>query len=350
MRVTRTLWVAAPAGLLMAVWQPQLVYSGFFSSEQLACGLFALTAWLLIRFAEAPLGGGRTSAVAAGVASGVTYFVRPQFALTAALLAVAWLLAAWRHHELFPLWNRRWLPTSILAFILGLAVVGGAVRYAHIAHEPGLIADEDALQRLFADTDIGQVKSGLGGRHWQFTPPSKIAAGEMREYAFEGYIGDRDKLEQGRRRFLEGRPLGWRLRHMLSNVDLLVERNWLWPESDHVGTSPLRRKYNDVFASLVRTLLPLAALGMASAAWRRTPVLVVASAYVMTVVVVAAFFWGEMRYRIPYDTFLVLLAIEGGRVLVKGAMRAVRAVVARLRRERARRPGEGAYVEEAARG
>lgn len=333
-RVTPSLWVAALTALLMAVWQPQLVYSGFFSSEQLACGLFALTAWLMVRLAETRSGvtpaAGAARAVACGLAAGITYLVRPQFALTAALLGAAWLFAAWRRRGVSP--PPRWREAALFFGLLGLAVAGGAIRYASIAHRPGLIADEDALQRLFADTEIGQVSSWQGGRRWTFIPPSKIATGEMREYGFEGYIGDRDKLDLGRRQFLRGKPLSFRLRHLLSNVDLLVERNWLWPENDHVDSSPRRRAYSDFFESLVRRLLPLAAIGMLSAAWRRTPVLVVASAYVVTAVAVAAFFWGEMRYRVPYDTFLVLLALEGARLLLASGARLARALRVESRR------------------
>ena len=32
----------------------------------------------------------------------------------------------------------------------------------------------------------------------------------------------------------------------------------------------------------------------------------------VTALVVAAFFFAEARYRVPYDMFLVLLALEGG--------------------------------------
>ena len=319
LRVVRSLWVAFPVGLLMAVWQPQVVYSGFFSSEQFACGLFAVSAWLLVRHAETGRG-----AIVTGLVAGTTYLVRPQFLLTVALLGGAWLLAAWRRPALAP--RPRWGRTAIAAALMGAFVAGGAIRYASIAERPGLIADEDALQRLFADTDVGKVQSGMGGRHWVFVPPSKMAVGEMREYSFDGYIGDRDKLEQGRRLFLRGRSLEWRAKHLLSNIDLLVERNWLWPESDHVNREPWRRRYSEDFESLLHWLLPLAALGLLSALWRRTPVLLVAAAYVATVVVVAALFWGEMRYRVPYDGFLIILSLEGARLLVSGAWRLVRSV------------------------
>jgi len=317
LRVVRSLFVAIPVGLCMAIWQPQVVYSGFFSSEQFACGLFAVGALLLVRHVETGRG-----AILTGLVAGTTYLVRPQFLLTAALLGVAWLLAAWRRPALAP--RLRWGRSVLAAALMGGFVAGGAIRYASIAERPGLIADEDALQRLFADTDVGKVSSWIGGRHWVFMPPSKIAVGEMREYAFEGYIGDRAKLQEGRRLFLRGRSLEWRAKHLLSNIDLLVEHNWLWPESDHVNREPWRHRYSEDFESVLHWLLPLAALGLLSALWRRTPVLIVATAYVATVVVVAALFWGEMRYRVPYDGFLVILSLEGARLLVVGAWRLVR--------------------------
>jgi hypothetical protein len=85
-----------------------------------------------------------------------------------------------------------------------------------------------------------------------------------------------------------------------------------------------------VFESLLHALLPLSAIGLVSTAWRRTPVLVVAAAYVATVVAVAALFWGEMRYRVPYDTFLVLLGLEGARVLWTAGRWSIRRVRRRV--------------------
>jgi hypothetical protein len=56
---------------------------------------------------------------------------------------------------------------------------------------------------------------------------------------------------------------------------------------------------------------------MISCARRPTLVPLVCSAHVVTMLVVAAFFCGEQRYRVPYDLFIVLLAVAGARFLIR---------------------------------
>jgi hypothetical protein len=313
LRVVAKTWVGVAVGLLVAVWQPLVVYSGFFSSEQLSSALFVANAWLLTRHVETGRG-----ALATALTGALAYLVRPQFLLTAVLLAGAFWVARRR-------WPRRRIP--LILGCLAVAIGVGVVRYTTLTNQFGLICDGDAMQRLFADTDIGIIESSDGDHNWFFAPPAKVQTGEMRKFSFRGFIGDRAPLEKARRDEVRRYTLGWRARHLLGNVALLVSRNELWPESDHARDRPWRREYNDFFKSLVLALLPLAALGLASTARRPRLVLVIAAAHVLTTIVTTALFYGEARYRVPYDAFLLLLALEGlawlgalaGRLLARGA-------------------------------
>ncbi len=298
-------------GVLAAAWQPQVTYCGFFSSEELSMGLFAVTSWLLARHIETGRG-----AVATGLCAGLAYLVRPQFLLTAVLLVCGWIVAlAMRMIPPRPFDTRR-RRVGLVVAVFGLAVLMGATWHLALTQRPGLIADNEALQRLFADTDLGVVGSSEGGRVWVFSPPSKAQAGEIRRYDFDGYIGDRAKLERIRQELVRQRSLAWRVRHLVGSVELLMFRNDTWPESVSLERHSRRRAYADLFKKLLVALLPFVAIGLVSTALRPRLVLVIAAAQVVTVLAVAAFFWGEARHRVPYDSFLLLLALEGMRCAV----------------------------------
>ena len=89
---------------------------------------------------------------------------------------------------------------------------------------------------------------------------------------------------------------------------------------------------------------PLALVGLLSAAVRPRLALVVCGAHVLTALVTAAFFYGEIRYRVPYDVFLFVLAVEGARragQLCAWLFRRSRALTRRWRRGAPRAGPEG---------
>jgi hypothetical protein len=181
------------------------------------------------------------------------------------------------------------------------------------------------MQRLFADTDYGKVRSSDKG--YFFAPPSKVQTGETRELSFPGYVGNPEPMEQARREEVARMGFGARVRRALSNVSLLFVRNDLWPEGTHLGKGWRRSSYDASRFVLLGLVCPLALLGLASTAWRPRAALVVAAAHVLTALFAAAFFCGELRYRVPYDAFLMVLAVEGILFAVAG----VRALLYRVR-------------------
>jgi hypothetical protein len=312
LRIVPRLPVAAVVGLVVATWEPLLSFSGYFSSEQPDAGLLALSAWLLARQIE-----GKRSGVALGVTTGLAYLVRPQIALTVGGLALAWAAGtALRRPWARPRFTRLVVATALLASAVGF----GAVRYHALAGRWGLISDNSALARLFADTSYGTVKaltSDSDGRpigEFFFAPPSKVQTGERRELYFHGYLGDRDILERARREEVARMTLPQRIQRWETNVSLLFVHNTLWPEDGHVADSPWRSAYSDATKAVLLALVcPLALLGLVAALRAPSATLVVVAAHVLTALVTAAFFCGEQRYRVPYDVFFILLALEGAR-------------------------------------
>ncbi len=312
LRIVPRLSVAVAVGVVVAVWEPLLSFTAYFSSEQPYAGLVALSAWLLVRQIE-----GKRTGLALGAATALAYLVRPQVLLTVAALALVWVVGTAARRP----WARpRWTRLVVAAALLASAVGFGAVRYHALAGRWGLISDNSALARLFADTDYGSVKAltadadGKPIGEFFFAPPSKVQTGERRELYFHGYLGDTAILDRARHEEVARMTFGERLARWGSNVSLLFVRNTLWPEDGKLGGSPWRSAYSEATRAVLLALVcPLSLLGLARCARRPTATLVVVAAHLLTAIVTAAFFCGEQRYRVPYDVFLLLLALEGAR-------------------------------------
>lgn len=312
-RIEKRLVIPVLVGLFMALWYPVLAFAGFFSSEQPFAGAIAVSAWLLVRQVDTGKG-----AISLGVASAVAYLIRPQIILTLFALTLLGLVIVFRAPlqrlvaflKRMPETPRLRVGRLILAgSILTAAVVFGAVRYHALCGRWGLISDNSAMTRLWADTNYGKVRSKQG---FFFESPPKNENGEHRELLVDGYVGDPAVLDQARRNEVHYMTLGERVVRWARNVRFLFVDNALWPENMHQGQGWRLKTYEATRRVLLFSLCPLALLGMIRGFRRPTLVPLVCTAHVLTMLVVAAFFFAEQRYRVPYDIFIVLLALEGG--------------------------------------
>ncbi len=336
MRIVPNAWVAAFVGVTLALWYPLLAFAGFFSSEQPYAGALAMSTWLLVRLVDSGKG-----AVATGTTSAIAYLVRPQLVLTLAVLALVGLLVLLRRHlgRLTTLLRLDRAPqlrlgrVVLAGMILTSAVVYGALRYHALCGRWGLISDNSAMARLGADTNYGTVRSKDG---YFFGSPPKNEIGETRELLVDGYVGDPVTLERARRNEVHYMSFRERVVRWIGNVRFLFVRNALWPVINHQGSGWRKTSYDVTHALLLYALCPLALLGMIACASRPRVVTVVCSAQVLTMLVVAAFFCGEQRYRVSYDAFIVLLTLEG----IRGSVAFVRAGWLRLRPRHAPGPAD----------
>jgi hypothetical protein len=236
--------------------------------------------------------------------------VRPQFIVTWAIDLARQALSVLKRGGL-----QRALAISALAALPVLATVcGSAIRLHQLTGRWGLISDNDQMTRIWADTDICQLKSSWnlpqGGRfsYW-FSPPSKPAIKPSDTEEFEGYIADPDILRAIRLKRVAGVPWTALMARRLHNVALLFTGNLPWPESNYKDP-PWRFKLQKAYAStLLYVVLPLAAAG--SLLGKRNAALFIATVNLVTCVVCAFFFFGEGRYHVPYDPFALLLGATG---------------------------------------
>jgi hypothetical protein len=343
-QLTPSLLAATLAGVLVAVWYPHVSFGGFFSTEIWFSAAIAVQAWLATHRWKRPPG-----LLAEGAASAIAFVVRPQFFLTWAMqMGVRGLSFLWRPGK-----ARAFRRIVWVALPMALMMTATSVRFHHLTGRWGLIA-QSAGTRLWADTDICQIESTWklpngGELHYWFSPPSKPAKKPSDYVKFTGFIVDPDILDAIRLERMRG--VSWRDRFLrkVHNVQLLLVENLPWPESNYHDdisvlrlTDGIRRSDLMEFCrdALLYAGLPLCAIGLALG--RRNRALFVVATNLLTIVITAAFFFGEARYLIPYQPFILLMDVVGAyELLVR-----LRRFVARMVRRSSRQPPNGPAVAE----
>jgi hypothetical protein len=300
---------AAAAGLIVALWEPQICFVGFFSTEIWFSAAIAAHAWVTSRDRSRP-----RDLLASGVLAITAIVVRPQFLLTWALdLGGRSVLVYWRRGL-----RAAALAAVCLALPVGLGLAATSVRYHALAGRWGLIS-ASGLNRVWADTDVCRVEAswktaaGQDFGYW-FSPPSKPALKPSDTVKFTGFIVDPDILDGIRRDRTRGVPLRDRIARKIGNVELLLVRNLPWPESNYGDRLPWlgasRVRLEEIFRDIVLYgVLPWCLVGLLLARRNRTTAIFAAN--FATVIVAAAFFFGEARYHVPYDPFAIVLALAG---------------------------------------
>lgn len=302
--VTRRWKVALAAGLGVALWPQLITYTGFYSSEVPYSICIAATLWLGARVGRTGRG-----AAALGVAMAVGATMRPVILLTA-VLVVPWL--AWRHWT-----DRRQLARQVVLFCLPLALMAGASswRFHEYTGRWGLLSANGAMAQLFAITDYKTI-----GNHPEsgFNPPAR-GRGYKGHYYFRGKITDEAPLKAETRRVWASLTWAERNHYLHRNVGLLFHSNELWPERNAVRyaknartPAPERNQWRrdalPAYNQLAWVLLLLACLGSVRGAHQRSAGVELALLHVFALVYAAAFYYGELRYRVPYDPVFFVLA------------------------------------------
>ena len=307
LETTRRRSAATIAGLCMALWPPLTVFCGFFTSETPFAACVAASLWLSARTARTGRHGW-----AAGLALAVGATMRPQMLLTAGL-TVLWMGVLALRRRAVDGW-------TVVSMVVPLVLVIGfsTARFYAYTGDVALVSANGELARLFAVSDYHKVANRQGHG---FHPPARLP-----ELGFDGiFVFDGDWLDEAqftveRKRIWN--TMGWvdRGRVLTRNVGLLFARNPLWPERNAVRyareagvTDPESRQWRQNLLPwherIVWPLLPLSLVGLARSARRNSAGVQVALLQLFTMLFSAAFYFGESRYRVPYDAVLVLLAV-----------------------------------------
>lgn len=300
-RFTRSRVAVVLTGFFVALWHPLLVYAAFFSSEIWFAAAAALMTLLFARACE-----GRRGALGAGIATAIAFCVRPQMVLTCGLVVAAMVL----------LKPARLSRAKWAAFLLPLvmAVSFSAWRMHHLTGKWGLIASYEPVQRLFGETNVRRIDASWtapdGGRWaWWFAPHTRPRGGKPESVRFEGFVTDPEILGKLRTDRTKNVPLVRRIERMGENLSFLVVNDLPWPEDDF-KKPPFRPMLQQLFSNLGVGLAVLAAFGLAFLR-RHRPAAIVIYAHVAALLVSGSIYLPEVRYRIPYDPLLFVVAFAG---------------------------------------
>jgi hypothetical protein len=298
------LGVSLALGVILSLWQPWIVFVGYFSSETPYLFFMTLSLWSTVRWLQTHKGG-----LMVGASSAIAFVIRPQMLL---YIIMASIYLGLRRRGL-----GLNLKQMLMALLPVLLVVGFSVwRYHSITGDWHVISDNGAIGRFFADTRYMRIESietfadGHAKRRF-FQPPATKQIGQTERFQFHGYIADATILDAERRRVQSTMSLAERWQLVMRNVRLLVAHNEVWPEMQ-IGKDAWRQALQRIFSQCVLWIVvPLAVVGFIAGGRRAEPAVMVAGLHVVTMLYAAAVYFGETRYRIPYDGVLLFFALIG---------------------------------------
>jgi 4-amino-4-deoxy-L-arabinose transferase-like glycosyltransferase len=297
-RLARLLLTPAAASLtalFTAAWPLHATSAGYFLSETPSLAFLLASLWA--GYAAARSQGRRAIALAgaAGLLGGAAVTMRPQFLLNLALLAAAWVLGRRRFRLL-------------AAFSAGCAIlIGGAVVHNSLAAgKPTGISENSGITFFIGQCEVHTVRANQG----QFGPPPANQQGRGNIYIFP----DHEVWDQGFF-FHKGleciREDGWSHARLWGRGVLdLLWTSVIWPQANEQDLRGPMKVTNALYA----ILLPLILLGTALVVRDRRRAgqpsgELILFLHLATVLVTAFVFFGDPRFRMPYDFFgLALLA------------------------------------------
>jgi 4-amino-4-deoxy-L-arabinose transferase-like glycosyltransferase len=347
-------WARHVTGAVLVVYYPWISLGGYTLSEiPFALGV-AAAAFYGLRLADE---GRRGDAWLLGLSIGLGALVRPQILVLVPLLGLHFLLRrrAWRRFTR----GLGWRAAAPLVVLLSLA----AWRLHHHTGHWGLISSNGPLNFVFGRCHNIGLNAVTPHARGFFGPPSlgtllyhqkEAAHGRELEpivsldpvlgeqLTIHAEMGDAEANYELARRCVQKSGYKTQLRFAVTHVVLLWGYNIIWPDQGSRGAPPLRwlrrilpswgtamfvscNAYNAAF------LVP-SALGLLLAFRRRRARSMLLACHGWSLVITSMLYFGDTRYRAPYDGLLIVLAmaiyIEAGGLLLR-ALERVRARLAR---------------------
>lgn len=299
-RVTGSTVLALAAGVLVAAHLPLVFYGGLLLAETPFTFGVMLSAWLLLRAADAP---GWRTLVPAGLALGVSAAIRPNLLLVLPLIPVwSWLGAGV---------DRRLLGRRNLAFfawILAGALPVLATVSAHnsrLLGRPTGLGTNGGLNFFLAHAPVKGAEFVEGTFTHRIYPIPNLVRHEEVHVASAPFYDEGHFYRLGLRTLLDD---PWRL---VASLDNLVEGAGLgeqafWP--GWKGREGLFHRYGPWFFGL--GIAP----ALAGLAWnlrrRERSARLLLAAFVLSAAATMYGFLGDPRMRVPFDPLLIVLAVE----------------------------------------
>jgi hypothetical protein len=323
-------WARRVVGLLLIVYYPWISLGSYALSEIPFAFCVAGAAFYGLRLAD---DGCRGDAWGLGLFIGMGAAVRPQILLAAVFLALHLVFRrdAWKRFT-WGLVVRAAVPLAVvLAFSayrlhkhtgsLGLVSTNGPLNFVFgRCHNTSLEAKTRDSESSFGPPPLGSL------REFQKAHPGSIikldpAFGE--ELIIQAHMWDAAPNYRLAARCVKRTGYLRQARYAITHVVLLWGYNIIWPDE---GQEPRWRVPMELFCKAHDTfILPPAALALLLAFQRRRARSMLLALHVWSVIVIAMVYFGDTRYRAPYDGLLIVLAVqtclEVGLQLRRGAER-----------------------------
>ncbi|MFO0756471.1 MAG: glycosyltransferase family 39 protein [Byssovorax sp.] len=326
------------AGLVLIFYYPWISLGGYALSETPFAACVAATAFYGLRLADR---GRPRDAWLLGISLALGTIMRPQHLVSAAFLLGHWLWRkqAWKNMHR-TLWIRVFVPLGvILAFssvrlywhtsnhwkggIIGLVSTNGPLNYAFgRCHATGIEANAKDGKGFFGPPPFGSLLYfGKDKAHPPILPLDPAMGETVR---FSGHMWDAPVIYDVARQCVQKTGYYRQFKYALTHVVLLWGYNIPWPDQ---GQKPQFRDPMLLWSGLHNIfILPPAALLLFLSFRKKRARMMLVSLHVWAEVLVAILYFGDTRYRVPYDGLLILLA-AAGYAAIPSLWRALRRVI-----------------------
>lgn len=330
----RLVWLLS--GVLLVFYYPWISLSGYALSETPFAACVAATAFYALRLADK----GRTrDAWLLGLFLALGTIVRPQHLVSAVFLFVHFYFrrSSWKSFRR-GLWIRVAVPLALILAAssvrlywhtsnkwkggtIGLVSTNGPLNYAFgRCHSTAIEANAKDGKGFFGPPSFGALNSFSKDNKIKPIFPLDPAMGET--VKFTGHMWDAKPLAEVARVCVEKTGYWRQAKYAMTHVILLWGYNIIWPDQ---GQKPQFRepmlRWSGIHAVAI---LPPAALLMFFAFRRKHARIMLLALHVWAEVLVAMLYFGDTRYRAPYDGLLIILAATGYVVLFGGLARRFR--------------------------
>jgi hypothetical protein len=312
-------WVRWATGLALVVYYPWISFSGYLLSEAPFTLALAATAFFSLRLADR----GRPRDawwLGASIAAGAVF--RPQMLLSAAFLGLHFVLR-----------RRSWRgftggQFARIAAPIVLVLAASSVRlYWHTSTswrggQLGLVSTNGAVNYVFGRCHATAVTSDGGG---YFSSPSLLALDSVdknrggpgffpldpvfeKTVHFPGKMWEPAGAYALAHRCVEKSGYFVQARFALTHVILLWAYNLPWPDQGQEARFRVPMAVSAVVHGLV--ILPPAVAAIVLSFRRRAGRRLLLALHPLALIVTAMIYFGDARFRVPYDGLLILLAAD----------------------------------------
>ena len=281
---------AALTALFCALWPIHIAYGGHFMSEVPSLAFMTAALWLAERAQRCRAGG---TALASGITAGLAIVNRPALILNVAI--AGWPLVRRVRAYQWP------LRAAALGLVLGVAPV---VAYATAASGHITLSENSGLVFYMGHCNVKAVEAGPPTAHYFFESPVTTQLGRGADVNFPDHdIWDQSFFYGQGLACVAGDGLG-HLKVLLRNVFDMGLSTVPWPPSNDPWVRDIVKLANIAYVAALPFIV-FAAIRLIRREWPRgggrgeLTMLVQLSMVLVTAVV----YFGDPRYRTPYDVF-----------------------------------------------